>query len=366
MAQEQRLAGILRTLAQRLSLPDLPLTIPVHKLKIAISPVPTLKDLSFSVVGSVSGLASRSKGAANLYIDYVSDYLRRPPASVSLPESMALEMPSPMNAIPNSAMPFDEAMRQIYVSNYPRIAFRRQSGDGELLSFSTTHSLRSDEDSKEDEESKRETAFLPKEIKPTTTIVPTKAETSSRFVASKASIDSRTRGLVTAIRTARSSFSKLSRIEEMAKHLMQYPDAKIEAVRIGAIPLLLGFIVTGDSGLKSQTSLTLSLLGYSFPPDAPGPRILSVDGGGARYVWWNAMMAFDLSIRLIVGLTGSLIDWLFDWLTSCLIDWLIDCCSIDWLIVRLIDWLISWMFYTLVDIVVLAYVVDMYQCIQQA
>ncbi|OQV23976.1 Calcium-independent phospholipase A2-gamma [Hypsibius exemplaris] len=309
MAQEQRLAGIIKSLAQRLTVSDFPVAIPVSRLKIGATTVPTLKELSSTIAESVSGLAMRSKGTASAFIDNASEYLVWRPAVASAlpptstkkikPESLPVEL-TPQPESRNVKTPFDEAMREVYMSSSSRQF-------GELLSFSgTTVLLTDDDDVAEEKEEPKKPALLQKEIKATSKLI-SKADFPKRFVASKASVDSRTRGLIMAIRTARSSFSKMSRTEELTKHLLQYPDAKIEAVRIGAIPLLLGFVLGEDSVLKNQTCLTLSLLGYSFPPDAPGPRILSVDGGGARGV-----VALEI-LRELETLTGKAPCDLFDY-----------------------------------------------------
>lgn len=119
------------------------------------------------------------------------------------------------------------------------------------------------------------------DIMPTTSLIPKKS-TPTRVSLSKASVDSRTRALITALRTAKSSYSKQSRTEDLSAHLLHFPDAKIEAVSRGGIAILLNFVLSGEAVLKGQALMALALLGYSFPPAAPGPRILSIDGGGTR------------------------------------------------------------------------------------
>ncbi len=59
-----------------------------------------------------------------------------------------------------------------------------------------------------------------------------KLETSQKGLVSRSSIDRRTRALVTAIKKASSETSKLIRINDLCKHLAQYPSGKGLAVQV--------------------------------------------------------------------------------------------------------------------------------------
>lgn len=53
-----------------------------------------------------------------------------------------------------------------------------------------------------------------------------------RVMVAKRSIDSKTRGLVEGLRTAKSNLSRLTRLDELCKHLRTYPESKNLAVRV--------------------------------------------------------------------------------------------------------------------------------------
>lgn len=50
------------------------------------------------------------------------------------------------------------------------------------------------------------------------------------------------------------------------------------------LPTLLRLHRTKDRALKAEVSQALALVGYVHPPKGRGVRVLSIDGGGTRYV----------------------------------------------------------------------------------
>ncbi|XP_050414521.1 calcium-independent phospholipase A2-gamma [Patella vulgata] len=99
---------------------------------------------------------------------------------------------------------------------------------------------------------------------------------------SKSAIDSRTRALVHAIKAAKSSMSKLTRTEELCKHILQYPNSRTVAYREKVLPHLLKFCKSSDKSLKAQANEALALIGYVPKLKGRGIRIISIDGGGTR------------------------------------------------------------------------------------
>ncbi|XP_071961055.1 calcium-independent phospholipase A2-gamma-like isoform X2 [Antedon mediterranea] len=100
----------------------------------------------------------------------------------------------------------------------------------------------------------------------------------------KASIDNRTKALSIGVRTAETTAMKLLRVERLAEHLLQYPESRQVAVKVGAIPSLLKMQKTWDRALVEHVHMCLALLGYVPNVRGRGLRVLSIDGGGARGV----------------------------------------------------------------------------------
>ncbi|XP_055353718.1 calcium-independent phospholipase A2-gamma-like [Paramacrobiotus metropolitanus] len=311
MAQEQKLVGFVKGLAQRwTTVSDLALIISPAKLKPRVTTVPYLKDFGKTVVDGLSDAAQKSKSLSNQLIESTSKHLFQPkhaPSNLSREArrsaSTKSDKKTPSNGDEKSEkdVPFDETMRAAYMSSYNDV-LRENSPNGELLSL-RDNAVRKVED---DVEKPTKKLFL-KDIHPTTDAIPPKASSTVRPVISQASIDTRTRALMTAIKKAKSDYSKLSRTEDLTNHLLQYPDAKIEAIKRGAICLLLSFVMNEETIVKNQALMTLGLLGYSFPPNAPGPRILSIDGGGTR-----GLVALEI-LRELENLTGKAPCDLFDY-----------------------------------------------------
>ncbi|KAJ8301954.1 hypothetical protein KUTeg_020941 [Tegillarca granosa] len=99
---------------------------------------------------------------------------------------------------------------------------------------------------------------------------------------SKSDIERTTRGLVRLVKSATTDDSKLSRIENLCKHLLEYPDSRSTAQKGRILPCLLKLQQSGDKDLRAAASRALSLVGYVAPPHGQGYRVLTIDGGGTR------------------------------------------------------------------------------------
>ncbi|XP_066586766.1 calcium-independent phospholipase A2-gamma-like isoform X2 [Prorops nasuta] len=145
---------------------------------------------------------------------------------------------------------------------------------------------------------------------PEVTFIPTpKWKINASSYVSKHSIISRTRHVLNSIATAESNTSRWRRIEDLLKHIDQYPDARHYAIKEGAIGILLkARRQATDDQTKASINEALAVLGHLNPLPGQGIRILSIDGGGTRGVLVIEMM------KKLEELTGKRIHELFDYI----------------------------------------------------
>lgn len=114
-----------------------------------------------------------------------------------------------------------------------------------------------------------------------------------------ASIQNRTRSLLKAVRDAQNQQSQLIRLERFNSHVLQYVHSgRNEAIRGGAIETVLNFRKSKNTEVKREATKGLALLGCIEPVKGSGIRILTIDGGGARYSIFLSYV-FNQSFNLI-------------------------------------------------------------------
>ncbi|KAK9686358.1 Patatin-like phospholipase [Popillia japonica] len=132
---------------------------------------------------------------------------------------------------------------------------------------------------------------------------------ADNLVISQTSISSRTRHVIFSISNAETAESKLRRIEELSSHIKQFPEAKNNAVKEGAIRLLLRVRQkTNDLQIQAAISEALTILGHTNPLPGRGIRILSIDGGGIRGILVIEML------KKLEELTGKRVHEMFDFI----------------------------------------------------
>ncbi|XP_074646109.1 calcium-independent phospholipase A2-gamma-like [Tubulanus polymorphus] len=127
-------------------------------------------------------------------------------------------------------------------------------------------------------------------------------------VVTKADLNRRTRALVTALKTTESNMSRVTRLEELSKHLLAYPEARSAALKTNITSHLLRIRHTKDKALLAQINETLAILGHVDPVKGKGIRLLTLDGGGTR-----GLIAVEI-LRKIEAQTGRKVYELFDYI----------------------------------------------------
>ncbi|CAG9821065.1 unnamed protein product [Phaedon cochleariae] len=133
-------------------------------------------------------------------------------------------------------------------------------------------------------------------------------KTCNRVVSNEA-ITSRTNQVISALALAETDSTKLRRIEDLISHLVQYPEAKHNAVKEGGIRTLLRIREsTKEQNLLCALNVAFALLGHADPVPGVGIRVLSIDGGGVRGVLVIEML------RKLQELSGKPIYEMFDFI----------------------------------------------------
>ena len=82
----------------------------------------------------------------------------------------------------------------------------------------------------------------------------------------------------------RASLHQLDRLRQLVVLLQKNPEAAGDAWKVGLVPTLEELQACGQAEVEQQARLALSLLGHAPVVPGRGIRILSVDGGGTRWV----------------------------------------------------------------------------------
>lgn len=147
---------------------------------------------------------------------------------------------------------------------------------------------------------------------------------------SQESVDTRTKHVVSAVAKAVTKSSLMTRLDDLCQHLFQYPQSKSLASRVrfikylncktsrklifsdlfqeGAVSILLRLkhSIPRDEHIQGQIREGLALLGYADPLPAKGIRILSIDGGGTRWVNFPSQL-----VHICTVLTRFELIWRF-------------------------------------------------------
>ncbi|NXO05506.1 PLPL8 phospholipase, partial [Rhinopomastus cyanomelas] len=122
------------------------------------------------------------------------------------------------------------------------------------------------------------------------------------------SIDNRTRALVQALRRSSNRRVCISRVEELAYHLLEFPESRGVAIKEKLIPCLLRLRQSNDETLQAAVRETLAIIGYTDPVKGWGIKVLTIDGGGTR-----GLVALQ-ALRKLEELTGKPVHQLFDYI----------------------------------------------------
>ncbi|XP_018574412.1 calcium-independent phospholipase A2-gamma [Anoplophora glabripennis] len=131
----------------------------------------------------------------------------------------------------------------------------------------------------------------------------------SKRLTSKETVLSQTNIIVSSLNLAEDAPVRLLKIEELIDHLRQHPEEKHNAVKDGAIRILLRIRkTTTDQIVLEAVNEAFALLGHTDPVPGSGIRILSIDGGGVRGILVIEML------RKLEELTGKPIYKMFDFI----------------------------------------------------
>ena len=83
---------------------------------------------------------------------------------------------------------------------------------------------------------------------------------------------------------SRVNLRHLDKLHQLVVLLQRHPEVSADVWKAGIIPLLMESKDCGQLEVEHQARLALTLLGYTPPCSGRGIRILSVDGGGTRWV----------------------------------------------------------------------------------
>ncbi|XP_003972963.2 calcium-independent phospholipase A2-gamma [Takifugu rubripes] len=127
-------------------------------------------------------------------------------------------------------------------------------------------------------------------------------------IIARVSIDNRTRVLVKGLERVNDVKLLTSRVEELSRHLLEFPETGGVAIKERVLPRLLRLRQARDLPLRAAVREALALVGYTDPVKGRGIRILAIDGGGTR-----GLLALQTLHRL-QNLTGKRIHQLFDYI----------------------------------------------------
>uniref|UniRef100_H3DMD7 Patatin like phospholipase domain containing 8 n=1 Tax=Tetraodon nigroviridis TaxID=99883 RepID=H3DMD7_TETNG len=127
-------------------------------------------------------------------------------------------------------------------------------------------------------------------------------------IIARVSIDNRTRALVKGLERVKDVKVLTGRVEELSRHLLEFPETGGVAVKESVLPCLLRLRQAKDLPLQAAVREALALVGYTAPVKGRGIRILAIDGGGTR-----GLLALQTLHRL-QNLTGKRIHQLFDYI----------------------------------------------------
>lgn len=130
---------------------------------------------------------------------------------------------------------------------------------------------------------------------------------AKKTTVSKTAIMAQMNHIITSIIQAETDTTKIKRIEDLSQHLLVFPEAKHQAVKHGAIRLLLRMQETNKNPEVAATIReSFAILGHSGPLPMKGIRVLAIDGGGTR-----GLLVIEM-LKKFEELTGKRIHELFD------------------------------------------------------
>ncbi|XP_059894416.1 calcium-independent phospholipase A2-gamma [Gadus macrocephalus] len=132
--------------------------------------------------------------------------------------------------------------------------------------------------------------------------------TQREKIIARVSVDNRTRALVKGLQSVTDVRLLTGRVEELSRHLLEFPETRGVAVKERALPRLLRLRQASDPPLQAAVREALALVGYTDPVRGRGIRVLTIDGGGTR-----GLMALQ-TLHKLQELTGKPIHQLFDYI----------------------------------------------------
>ncbi|XP_010792653.1 calcium-independent phospholipase A2-gamma-like [Notothenia coriiceps] len=126
-------------------------------------------------------------------------------------------------------------------------------------------------------------------------------------IIARVSVDNQTRSLVKGLQRVNDVKLLTSRVEELSLHILEFPETRGVAIKESVLPCLLRLRQARDLPLQAAVREALALIGYAEPVKGRGIRVLTIDGGGTRFIKKKKMSVRENILKERMG-EGRMIE----------------------------------------------------------